>query len=179
MPTVWQRCWKLGGGAKRPWKWRGLPGIDHRLLDASAGAIDQYSQLLDRRVSRRGHRGADGMDGPDRPGPPVVCPVNVRCTQLRYVDPALERRIAPRRTAAAARHREDGSDGARAAKFIIDAPLVSRLHCHLAASPAELVVEDLGSTNGTFVNERRVQKAALQDGDHLRLGDVVLSVARE
>ena len=68
---------------------------------------------------------------------------------------------------------------ARAAKFIIDAPLVSRLHCHLAASPAELVVEDLGSTNGTFVNERRVQKAALQDGDHLRLGDVVLSVARE
>ena len=28
-----------------------LSGIDHRLLDASAGAIDQYSQLLDRRVS--------------------------------------------------------------------------------------------------------------------------------
>ena len=28
-----------------------LPGIDHRLLDASAGAIDQYSQLLDRRIS--------------------------------------------------------------------------------------------------------------------------------
>ena len=28
-----------------------LPGIDHRLLDSSAGAIDQYSQLLDRRVS--------------------------------------------------------------------------------------------------------------------------------
>ena len=28
-----------------------LPGIDHRLLDASAGAIDEYSQLLDRRVS--------------------------------------------------------------------------------------------------------------------------------
>ena len=68
---------------------------------------------------------------------------------------------------------------APAAKFTIDAPLVSRLHCQLAASPTELVVEDLGSTNGTFVNERRVQKAALQDGDHLRLGDVVLSVARE
>lgn len=65
------------------------------------------------------------------------------------------------------------------AKFMIKAPLVSRLHCQLAASPTELIVEDLGSTNGTFVNERRVQKAALQDGDHLRLGDVVLSVARE
>ena len=28
-----------------------LPGIDHRLLDSSAGAIDHYSQLLDRQVS--------------------------------------------------------------------------------------------------------------------------------
>ena len=65
------------------------------------------------------------------------------------------------------------------AKFIIDAPLVSRLHCQLSASPTELIVEDLGSTNGTFVNERRVQKATLHEGAHLRLGDVVLSVKRE
>ena len=28
-----------------------LPGVDHRLLDASAGAIDQYNQLLERRIS--------------------------------------------------------------------------------------------------------------------------------
>lgn len=65
------------------------------------------------------------------------------------------------------------------AKFIIDAPLVSRLHCRLLASPAELIVEDLGSTNGTFVNEHRVRQAALHPGDRLRLGDVVLSVTRE
>ena len=68
---------------------------------------------------------------------------------------------------------------APASKFMIKAPLVSRLHCRLAASPTDLIVEDLGSTNGTFVNERRVQKAALKDGDSLRLGDVVLSVSRE
>lgn len=68
---------------------------------------------------------------------------------------------------------------ATAANFIIDAPLVSRLHCHLSAFDSELTVEDLDSTNGTFVNERRVRKAALKEGDHLRLGDVVLSVARE
>ena len=68
---------------------------------------------------------------------------------------------------------------ATAAQFIIDAPLVSRLHCQLSASPTELLVEDLGSTNGTFVNDRRVQRAGLQAGDHLRLGKVVLQVARE
>ena len=68
---------------------------------------------------------------------------------------------------------------ATAAKFTIDAALVSRLHCRLSALDSELIVEDLDSTNGTFVNERRVRKAALQEGDHLRLGDVVLSVARE
>ncbi|MCE2543119.1 MAG: FHA domain-containing protein [Acidobacteria bacterium] len=68
---------------------------------------------------------------------------------------------------------------ATAANFDIDATLVSRLHCRLSASSTELIVEDLGSTNGTYVNERRVQKAALRAGDHLRLGDVVLSVARE
>ena len=28
-----------------------LPGVDHRLLDASAGVIDQYNQLLERRIS--------------------------------------------------------------------------------------------------------------------------------
>ena len=66
-----------------------------------------------------------------------------------------------------------------AAGFSIDAPLLSRFHCNLAASADELVVEDLDSTNGTFVNGRRVQRAALREGDLLRLGGVELSVGRE
>ena len=32
-------------------------------------------------------------------------------------------------------------------------------------------VRDLGSTNGTFVNERRVQKAPLRNGDEVRFGN--------
>ena len=64
------------------------------------------------------------------------------------------------------------------AGFVVDMPMVSRLHCRLAAAPDQLVVEDLGSTNGTFVNDRRVQRATLREGDLLRLGGVVLSVAR-
>ena len=66
-----------------------------------------------------------------------------------------------------------------AAGFVIDTPLVSRLHCNLSATSEKLVVEDLDSTNGTFVNDRRVQRATLKAGDLLRLGGVTLLVARE
>jgi pSer/pThr/pTyr-binding forkhead associated (FHA) protein len=39
-------------------------------------------------------------------------------------------------------------------------------------------VEDLGSTNGTFVNGRRVERAALAPGDQVRLGRAELMVER-
>jgi pSer/pThr/pTyr-binding forkhead associated (FHA) protein len=64
------------------------------------------------------------------------------------------------------------------ADFIVDAALVSRLHCRLTASDASLEVVDLKSTNGTFVNGRRVQKATLGTGDRLRVGRVELTVGR-
>ena len=41
------------------------------------------------------------------------------------------------------------------ADFIVDASLVSRLHCRLTAGATELEVVDLESTNGTFVNGQR------------------------
>ena len=42
------------------------------------------------------------------------------------------------------------------ADFKLDAALVSRVHCRITAEPETLNVEDLASTNGTFVNGRRV-----------------------
>jgi pSer/pThr/pTyr-binding forkhead associated (FHA) protein len=63
------------------------------------------------------------------------------------------------------------------ADFILDAPLVSRLHCRFTALPSgELEVDDLGSTNGTFVNDQRVKRARLQAGDRVRVGRVELTV---
>ena len=62
------------------------------------------------------------------------------------------------------------------ADFIVDAPLVSRLHCQLTAMDDALQVEDLKSTNGTFVNDKRVERASLVSGDRLRLGRVELTV---
>lgn len=64
------------------------------------------------------------------------------------------------------------------AEFIVDAALVSRVHCRLTAGATELQVTDLDSTNGTFVNGRRVSEAALKEGDRLGVGRVELVVSR-
>lgn len=63
------------------------------------------------------------------------------------------------------------------ADFIVDAPLVSRLHCRLNLDEkARLAVEDLGSTNGTWVNGHKVKHAPLAAGDKLKVGRVVFDI---
>ena len=64
------------------------------------------------------------------------------------------------------------------AEFIVDAALVSRLHCQFTATADSLQVKDLGSTNGTFVNGNRVTSAQLFDGDRLSVGRLELLVSR-
>jgi pSer/pThr/pTyr-binding forkhead associated (FHA) protein len=65
---------------------------------------------------------------------------------------------------------------AQAADFIVDAALVSRVHCRFTLDAAGLGVEDLASTNGTWVNGRKVEKAPLTDGDTVKVGRVEFSV---
>lgn len=65
------------------------------------------------------------------------------------------------------------------ADFIVDAPLVSRVHCRLTADKSgQLIVEDLESTNGTHINGKRITRAVAKAGDQLGVGQVVLSVSR-
>ena len=65
------------------------------------------------------------------------------------------------------------------ADFILDVALVSRLHCRLTAGDDNLEVLDLESTNGTFVNDKRIEKASLSNGDRLRVGRVELTVEKQ
>ena len=59
------------------------------------------------------------------------------------------------------------------ADFVVDTPLVSRVHCRFTLSDSdELELEDLGSTNGTFVNGQKVTKTILNHGDTLTVGRV-------
>jgi len=47
---------------------------------------------------------------------------------------------------------------------------VSRAHCLIDIRPPNLIVNDLGSTNGTFVNGARVEHALIGNGDEIRVG---------
>ena len=52
----------------------------------------------------------------------------------------------------------------------------SRHHCLIDISPPYCLLRDLGSTNGTFVNRRRVSEAYLKNGDQIQGGETVLLV---
>ena len=59
----------------------------------------------------------------------------------------------------------------------VDDGHVSPIHARLFRTGGHLVVEDLGSTNGTYVNRERVESpTALGTGDHLQVGDTVLEL---
>ena len=57
-------------------------------------------------------------------------------------------------------------------------PMVSRKHCELKRSGRGVLIEDLHSSNGTYVNGRRVKAGeVLRDGDEINLGCMSYRVA--
>ncbi len=54
--------------------------------------------------------------------------------------------------------------------FRLDVPSVSRFHARVFARGHEYVIEDLGSTNGTFVNGVQVLRCVLRHSDQIQLG---------
>jgi pSer/pThr/pTyr-binding forkhead associated (FHA) protein len=63
-------------------------------------------------------------------------------------------------------------------EIILDDVTVSREHCQFKVGADDLSVEDLGSTNGTYVNENRVDQADLNPGDQVIIGRFQFLVAR-
>ncbi len=61
--------------------------------------------------------------------------------------------------------------------IFLDDVTVSRHHCRFTASGEGLTVEDSGSTNGTYVNDARVDSAPLLPGDEVLIGRFHLLVA--
>jgi pSer/pThr/pTyr-binding forkhead associated (FHA) protein len=65
------------------------------------------------------------------------------------------------------------------ADFVVEAALVSRLHCRLTASDDAIDVVDLDSTNGTYINDQRIRNGTLANGDRLKIGRVEMTIARQ
>jgi len=52
----------------------------------------------------------------------------------------------------------------------VDSRFISRHHAVILAGPAHAIIEDLNSTNGVLVNNRRITRQPLKDGDHVTVG---------
>ena len=66
-----------------------------------------------------------------------------------------------------------GRDPDRAQAVLAD-PTVSGLHAQVLYEQERFVLYDLGSTNGIFLGDQRVQRQPLLDGDELRMGSTWL-----
>lgn len=59
----------------------------------------------------------------------------------------------------------------------LDDTYASQLHARVFARDGQLFVEDLGSTNGTFLNRKKVQgPQAMRRGDRLQVGNTVMEL---
>jgi hypothetical protein len=57
--------------------------------------------------------------------------------------------------------------------IVLDDDAVSGQHCRFRPEDGRFLVYDLESTNGTYVNDRRIQRHALAEGDTIRIGETV------
>ena len=60
----------------------------------------------------------------------------------------------------------------RQATLILPHPLVSRAHCEITECEGQLLVRDLDSLNGTYVNQRQIRQSTLPPGGLLTVGSV-------
>ncbi len=66
--------------------------------------------------------------------------------------------------------RDDSND------IIISSDLVSRKHGYFTISDGQCYINDPGSTNGTYVNNKRIERVRLRDGDLIRIDNIENSV---
>lgn len=152
---------------------------DVRVAASLDSAARRTSGGPDRGQGHAAEAGADGASGSDR------ADARPRVDQTAvFVVPAVE---SPRATL-----REVRPDGSTQS-FVVDGrPITigrgpdnglvlqdsraSRHHARIYGRQGALLLADLGSTNGSWVNDRRVQEIALGEGDQIRIGDTVLIV---
>ena len=106
--------------------------------DASARRRRNRRGLAEEDVRRRSSGGSGDVDSPELPDRPHRSPFALEPGGIKTVGRAAR------------------------ADFILDAPLVSRLHCRLEAGD-DTGSLDLESTNGTFVNDKRVTARAVDE----------------
>ena len=60
-------------------------------------------------------------------------------------------------------------------QLCLDSRSVSRRHCLIGNEAGQFLIRDLGSRNGTFVNDVPIKERSLRHGDQIQIGDSVLT----
>lgn len=129
-----------------------------------------------------GQQPARGPQGPTGPQPQAVPPqpANVNMTAKATVAavPPVRHRASEGPAARADRVPPGGLAIGRTSdnQIVVDDPLASRKHARLIGGAEGLVLEDLGSANGTFVNGVRQQRAVLRERDIITIGNIDFEV---
>lgn len=92
-------------------------------------------------------------------------PASTRQPVLEGLSPGLESLRFPLRQGRQTIGRRTDND------IIVDDSSVSGSHGWIIIQPEHYVIMNTLSTNGTYVNDRRVHEASLKHGDHVRLGE--------
>ena len=64
-------------------------------------------------------------------------------------------------------------------EMVLIEDMVSRQHAKITTTDNEIVIEDLGSTNGTFVNGEKITKCNLKEGDRILIGTSIIKLIYE
>jgi hypothetical protein len=134
-------------------EWRAVIAESQRSILQRDNRIQQLEADLDKRISSGSDSSAQtgeevALEGPAR--------VLIRADGNTDYVHVLGRRTRIGR----------GSDN----ELVLDTKHVSRYHAVLLAGPAHTTIEDLNSTNGVFVNGKRVARQVLKDGDRVTVG---------
>src|SRR5262249_32272158 len=54
--------------------------------------------------------------------------------------------------------------------------MVSRKHAKISTQGGAITIQDLGSTNGTFVNGEKIKKVRLKEGDRILIGTSIIKL---
>src|SRR6187200_592773 len=57
--------------------------------------------------------------------------------------------------------------------------MVSRKHAKIETKGGQVIIQDLGSTNGTFVNGEKIKKVRLKEGDRILVGTSILKLVMQ
>ncbi|MBS1123860.1 MAG: diguanylate cyclase/phosphodiesterase & domain with sensor(s) [Deltaproteobacteria bacterium] len=67
-----------------------------------------------------------------------------------------------------------GRGGEADVRIVKEEMAMSRKHCRLFLVEGEAYIEDLQSSNGTYVNGRRIVRERLRDGDKIQVGETTI-----